>query len=364
MSGSWNTARWSLGQRHVDPPTGTDSPCDRRSSGTVCPVPTGVGRHNNELSVRDRHPVRSPLKVFESLSITIHVCLRHTPRLREWVSRHLFLPSHRKSDERPSKGSNPLRPNPSVILPPEILDKVLENALVNRSDKRTLFTCALVATWWTGPSQRRLFSSVAISEDNYKRWMNGVVLSKSKVRLSEYVQSLVHHGFLRDDYRTLGLPQDSGEYLSALRNLRSLTLTEIRVQYFSEEEFRTGFSAFRESLTYLFLDNFSTSFSAFVALVGYFPNITTLRLDLFEMEPDEGPVPSLSRPLRGKLQFIDIHNPDLEFYGRFSNLDLEYEELVIGCSSRCPAMGILERALRISPSTVKFLTLPAGTTCR
>ena len=94
--------------------------------------------------------------------------------------------------------------------------------------------------------------------------------------------------------------QDSKEYLSAMPSLRSLTLHYTGVENAGEDEFRTCFSAFRESLTYLSLETFATLFGAFVTVVDYFPNITILQLCSFELEPDEGPVPSLSHPFGEK----------------------------------------------------------------
>lgn len=166
--------------------------------------------------------------------------------------------------------------------------------------------CALVATWWTGPSQRRLFSSVSVRGCTYQRWMNSVVLPGPKVHLLEHVRSLWHSGRagLKPKHRMQDLPQDSGEYLSALRNLHSLTLAHTRVERIDEEGFRACFSSFRGTLTCLSLESFATSFGAFVTLVDYFPNITTLRLHSFVLEPDQGPVPILSRPLRGKCKSV------------------------------------------------------------
>ena len=71
-------------------------------------------------------------------------------------------------------------------------------------------------------------------------------------------------------YRIQDHAQDSGEYLLVMPNLRSLALHNTRVEYASEDEFRTCFSAFREILTYLSLETFATSFSAFVTVVDYF----------------------------------------------------------------------------------------------
>ena len=154
------------------------------------------------------------------------------------------------------------------------------------------------------------------------------------------------------------LPRDSGEYLSALHNTRSLTLCDIKVEDIGEEGFRACFSAFRETLTHLSLDAFTTSFSAFVTLVDYFPNITSLRLSSFAQERDTGPVPSPSRPLRGKIHIHNVRTHCLRFFDRFAKLDLEYEELVID-SPWSMAWKFLESTLRTSPGTIKFLRLAA-----
>ena len=218
-----------------------------------------------------------------------------------------------------------------------------------------------MATWWTGPSQQRLFSSVSIGEGNYHRWMDSVVLSGPKAHLLGYVRSLLH--FPLPDFEVLrmrDLAQDSGGYLSALRNLRSLNLHGARIECIGEEEFRICFSAFRETLTTLILENFHTSFSAFVTLVDYFPNITSLALRSLRLGPDKEPVPSLSRPFRGKIRIHDYQADHLEFFNRFAGLDPEYEEVTIGTCYRPMETKLLESILRMSTSTVKFLRLAGG----
>ena len=253
-----------------------------------------------------------------------------------------------------------------MTLPPEILDKILGHIPTDDEGRPTLIACALVATWWTGPSQKRLFSSILIDEGNYQRWMNGVVLSRSKIRLLGHVRSLLHcRGDFGAKYRMRDLPHDSGGYLSALRDINSLILLNIAVEHVSEEQFHICFSAFRETITHLSLSTFATSFSAFVTLVDYFPNITALELDSLALEPDEGPVPPLSRPLRGK---VHVHYADhvqadfLEFHSRFAKLDLEYEELVV--DSSCPMdEKPLENVLQMSAATIKFLRLTTELQC-
>ena len=245
-----------------------------------------------------------------------------------------------------------------MTLPPEILDNILAHISTSGVGQQTLVACALVATWWAGPGQRRLFSSVSIYEHNYKKWMRDVVRSGSKARLLESVRSLTHcrstNSILK--YRMWDLPRDSGEYLSALRNIRSLGLFDIRVEDIGEAGFHTCFSAFRETLTQLSLGTFTTSFGAFVTLVNYFPNITTLQLSSFAQERDKGPVPSLSRPLRGKLHICHVRSHCSRFFNRLAKLDLEYEELAID-SHWSMGWKFLESVLRISPGSIKTLRL-------
>ena len=113
-------------------------------------------------------------------SLIKYAAATYTPCLREWVSCCLSPLFHCKSVEQPPQGSNVLHRKPSVTLPPETLDKILERMSTYYEGLRTLITCALVATWWTGPSQRCLFSSVEIDNENYQRWTDGVIHSGPK----------------------------------------------------------------------------------------------------------------------------------------------------------------------------------------
>ena len=184
-------------------------------------------------------------------------------------------------------------------------------------------------------------------------------LLMSEARPFEYVRSLWHdYGLdVTTKYRMRDLAQHSGRYLPALRNLRRLRFSNIVIEHINEESFRVCFSAFRETLTCLFLDIFTTSFSAFVTLVDYFPNLTTLRLHRFQLEPEEGPAPSLSRPFRGKLH-VHAQAGSLELLNRLAKLNPQYEELEIDHSFAVTLhTPFLEAALQINPGTVKILRL-------
>ena len=225
-----------------------------------------------------------------------------------------------------------------------------------------MVACALVATWWTGPSQRRLFSSVSISNNNYVRWMDGVVRPGSKTHLLKYVRSLQIWRFMNPlDRRPIRhLHRTSAVYFSAMPNIHSLEMVNILIEHIDERKFHTCFSAFRETLTHLTLENFDTSFYAFVTLVGYFPNMTTLRLDLFDVRPDERQVPQLSRPLRGKMHLGRSWGHYAYFFDRLAKLDPEYEELVL--ESRMETK-LLESVLRLGVNTVRYLRLAAEFEC-
>jgi len=153
------------------------------------------------------------------------------------------------------------------------------------------------------------------------------------------------------------LPRDSREYLSALPNIHTLKLYHIRIEHIGEEEFRTCFSVFRETLTDFSLGTIITSFNAFVTLVNYFPNITSIQLGSLVLKPDEGPVPTLSRPLRGKVHIWGAHAGCLELLDRFVKLNLEYEELVLDTFSSHMDTAFLESALQMSTRSVRFLRL-------
>lgn len=200
--------------------------------------------------------------------------------------------------------------------------------------------------------------------------MEGVVHSGSKARFLEHVRSFSHRRGLDTltEYPMRDLARDSGEYFSALRNIHSLTLGNIRFEHISEEQFRTCFSAFRESLTRLSLETVTTSIGAFVTLVDYFPNIADLQLCSLVLEHDEEPVPPLSRPFRGKLRVSCFQHDRLEFFDRFAKLDLEYEELVVVsldsfAFSTHEMREFLESALQMSTNTVKILRLITEPKC-
>ena len=205
-----------------------------------------------------------------------------------------------------------------------------------------------------GPSQRRLFSSASVHEKNYRRWMNGVALAGSKVHLLGFVRSLQHCLGMATRFNH-GI-QDHEEYFSALCNLHSLSLYGVGIEAIGKEGPHAYFSASRETLTYLSLGDFFAPFCVFVTLVDYFPNIRNLQLCSFGLDPNARPIPTLSRPLRGKFKVYST-GACSSFLDRFARLDLQYEEVVLHSPSRFIEGKYLERALQISATTARVLRL-------
>ncbi|KAF9783863.1 hypothetical protein BJ322DRAFT_1021634 [Thelephora terrestris] len=151
-------------------------------------------------------------------------------------------------NDRPKDLIRPPEPKACKTLPPEIMDDVLEYIPLDREGRKVLIACVSVATWWARPSQRRLFSSVSLDDENYLQWMEGVALPILKTHLLRYVRSILLGLYGKADYSTQDISRDSGGYLSALHNLRSLTLCNVALLSNGQEEIHTCFSAFRETL--------------------------------------------------------------------------------------------------------------------
>lgn len=107
------------------------------------------------------------------------------------------------------------------------------------------------------------------------------------------------------------------------------------------------FSAFQHTLSSLSLIALSITWSTFVALVGYFPNLRALAIIGTSLRVDDRPVPHIPHPLRGRL-FIDLTSKrDLDLpIDRFPGLGLEYEELGIYGAYEHRLVAAIERSLR------------------
>lgn len=279
------------------------------------------------------------------------------------MSRRLSHPFHHKSDKQSPQGSDPSDSNTFLTIPPEILDKILEyHGSPHKQRGATGPDCMRFGGYLVGRAQSKTplllnhnprAQPPALDEQCRPLWIQG---APSQIRSFIVASRRLNTG---SKYPMGDLARDSGEYLSALSNLHSLTFYNTRVEHIGEDQFHTCFSAFRETLTCLTLGAVATLFGAFVALVDYFPKVTTLRPRSFVLEPDEGPVPPLSRPLRGKLHVTCIRTDRSDFFDRFAELDLEYEDLEIDyfVLSTAAKSEFLQSALQISKTTVKSLRM-------
>jgi hypothetical protein len=131
------------------------------------------------------------------------------------------------------------------------------------------------------------------------------------------------------------------------------------------------FSAFQHSLSSLRLIQVSIAWSAFVALLGWFPHLRTLGIRGSSFQAENRPAPQISYPLLGRL-LVDPSQGNMElFIDRFPKLEQEYEELVIfgeyehriaaafGASLKSRT---IQRCKRTSPLCVhhRVKTLPHG----
>ena len=87
--------------------------------------------------------------------------------------------------------------------------------------------------------------------------------------------------------------------------------------------------------------------SAFVALVGYFPNLRNLKIFATSFRADGWPIPRVSSVWRGRL-FIDLisrsdFNVPVDW---FSELKLEYEEIEIYGSYERHLVAAVEKSLK------------------
>jgi hypothetical protein len=89
-----------------------------------------------------------------------------------------------------------------------------------------------------------------------------------------------------------------------------------------------SFSAFQHTLSSLSLTRVLITWSAFAALVGYFPHLRNLEIREMSLEVESHPAPRLSCPLRGRLHLTCGAGRE-PFIDRLIGLNLEYEELVL-----------------------------------
>ena len=226
-------------------------------------------------------------------------------------------------------------------LPQELLDEILLH--LPSDEGRSLRSCSLVSKSWLEPSRRLLFKHIRIRQDNYKLWL--ATISPTNAGVLFHVHSFAY--FLRvkrtSDSRSVYIFRD---YFPSFCQLKKLTLCHLDIEPTIPEHLHL-FSAFHHTLSSLSLGVVSISWRAFVALVGYFPNLRNLNLLATSFRMDDIRVPDISHPGRGKL-FIDrITSAAADFpFDRFTELRPEYEELQILGAYEHRLVAAVERTLK------------------
>ncbi|KAF9645595.1 hypothetical protein BDM02DRAFT_493178 [Thelephora ganbajun] len=211
-----------------------------------------------------------------------------------------------------------------MYLPEELVDKILGH--LPPDDRWSLENYSLVSKSWLQPSRRLLFARIIIESTTYQSWLDNI--SPTNTGLLRHVRSLT--------YYHIGGDEATGsrcgvyalrDYLPSFFQLQQLTLYIMNIEPTICEHLE-WFSAFQHTLSSLSLSLVSITWSAFVALVGYFPNLRDLYIYEPSFQVDDRPVPPLPHPLRGRLVVISGRVTEFPI-DRFVGLKLEYEELVM-----------------------------------
>ena len=202
-----------------------------------------------------------------------------------------------------------------MTLPPELVDEIL---VYLQHDKRALRNCSLVAQSWTYLSQKRLFISINLTPEIHKARQE--FASPTSAEVLQHVRTLT---CLR--IRSFGVLHS--DYFRSLHRLQNLALRDIpRI----ESNTPNLFIAFQDTLSSLVLYHVYLTWSTFVALVDYFPNLRELDFSESTFEPDQFPVSPPSRPPRGKLRLSTLLASDFGTLCQgIAGLEPEYDQLEI-----------------------------------
>jgi len=211
-----------------------------------------------------------------------------------------------------------------MSLPPELIDKIVYNLT---SDVQSLHSCSLVAKSWIHPSRRWLFKDVLISGDTHQRWLDRI--SPTNVELLHHVRSFT---YTSDRNVWGGVTQyriDSFHlYLPSLCSLESLGLSSMSLGPDVPQQIGL-FSTFQHTLSSLCLSSCHITSSALITLINYFPLLANLDLQSLTYTVVDGPVPRLSRPLRGRLVIADCKSAHRALFNKLSNPPPELDELAL-----------------------------------
>ena len=246
-------------------------------------------------------------------------------------------------------------PSSQMNLPQELLDEILSHLPPHDG---SFHRCSLVSKSWLEPSRRRLFSSIYIDPYTYKSWLKNV--SPANVGLLRHVRRLEYTAQPYESERLPGMPDHSaaqlldGDRLLGFYNLRdyfpsfcqlnTLVLCNIELEPTITEHLEI-FSAFQHTLSSLSLTNFTITWSAFVALVGYFPRLQYLEIWNSSVLVDDTPVPELPHTLHGRL-VIGMRESAKQLVDLFLGLKQEYEELEMATDYEPRLVAAAEASLK------------------
>lgn len=220
-------------------------------------------------------------------------------------------------------------------------------------------SCSLVSKAWLEPSRRLLFANASVSVDveNCQSWLDDI--SPTNSRLLHHVRSFTYFAERRGPPDPRYSIYTLREYLPSLYRLHTLTFRNMDIEPEISEHLYL-FSAFQHTLVSLSLSQVSVAWSAFVALIGHFPNIKDLEILWVSFETDGRPIPPPARALRGRLStdLIERTSADI-FIDRFPSLRLEYEELVIFWKFEPRLLAAVEKSLKYLKFVRQIRTSPA-----
>ena len=209
----------------------------------------------------------------------------------------------------------------SMYLPQELLDQIFTYFPLD--DLQSLRSCSLVSKSWLEPSRRLLFAHVLIDATSYQSWLDKI--SPKNTGLLYHVRSLTY--FQRRGTRDPRCRASAlCDYFPSFCKLKILTFRGLSIEPNLSLEM---FSAFQHTLSSLQFMRVSIPWSAFVAVLGWFPNVRTLSIRNSSFQADGRPVTHIHHPLRGMLIIDSSWCYMGPFIDRFPTLKQEYEELVV-----------------------------------
>ena len=241
-------------------------------------------------------------------------------------------------------------------IPQELLDEIFKN--LPRDDKKSLQSCSLVSKSWLEPSQRLLFAGVTIRFDDFQSWVDNI--SPTNIGLLRHVRALEYFRQPKTLYSSSGDliwkrevhdPRFSvytlRDYLPTFSQLQALGLRHMDIEPTIPQHLEL-FVAFQHTLSSLFLEQISITWSTFISLVGHFPHLRRLEIRKASFQVDDQPVPQLSRALRGRL-LVWLRGTDSvgPFVERFPELRQEYEELEISGACDQRLISAIEANLKV-----------------